>query len=47
MILALALICFAALIVAWMWLPASAGSESESMASDVSMATDTVEPEAA
>jgi len=47
MLLVLALICFAVLIVAWMWLPASAGTETESAAGDVSMVAELPEPEAA
>jgi hypothetical protein len=47
MLLVLALICFAALIVAWAWLPASAGMESEPAGADVSMTTDLAEAEAA
>jgi hypothetical protein len=40
MMLILALICFAALIVAWAWLPASAGTETEPAGADVSLPAD-------
>jgi hypothetical protein len=47
MMLILALICFAALIVAWAWLPASAGTQTEPASADISTLADLAEVEAA